>query len=203
MPEWITPRQFHEAEGIEDWRVLANGVSAYFSTGSFATGVELVDMIGQLADVANHHPDVDVRYSGVTVRLMGDDVNGMSQRDVELARQISAAARELRVPADPTAVQDVQLTIDALVAPEVRPFWRAVLGYREAGDSSSLRTLMTPVRVFGMVALSFIGPSTTVTVVFGPLNRWIFESQTPFDDETQGPPTKLVCSLGQRGRRSA
>jgi len=134
MTEPITPRQFHEAVGVEDWRVLFGGACAHFRTGSFATGVALVDAIGTLADAANHHPDVDLRYAGVTVRLMTHEVEGLSERDVELARQISAAARELDVPADPTAVQTVQVAIDALVGPEVRPFWRAVLGYRELGD---------------------------------------------------------------------
>jgi 4a-hydroxytetrahydrobiopterin dehydratase len=134
VPESITPREFHEAEGVEDWRVLANGACAHFRTGSFARGVELVHVIGKLADAANHHPNVDLQYSGVTVQLMTHEVSGLSQRDVELARQISAAARAMGVQADPTAVQDVQITIDALVAPEVRPFWRAVLGYREVGD---------------------------------------------------------------------
>ena len=36
--------------------------------------------------------------------------------------------------ADPAAVQSVQLTMDALVTTDIRPFWRAVLGYREMGD---------------------------------------------------------------------
>jgi pterin-4a-carbinolamine dehydratase/predicted RNA-binding protein with PIN domain len=108
MTERITPRQFHEAVGVEDWRVLFEGACAHFRTGSFATGVELVDVIGKLADAANHHPDVDLRYSGVTVRLSTHDVDGLSERDVELARQISAAAHALGVPADPTAVQTVQ-----------------------------------------------------------------------------------------------
>jgi len=36
---------------------------------------------------------------------------------------------ELDVPADPTAVQVVNVAIDALVGPEVHPFWRARLGY--------------------------------------------------------------------------
>ena len=133
MTERITPRQFHEAVGVEDWRVLFEGACTYFRTGSFATGVALVDAIGRLADTANHHPDVDLRYTGVTVRLRTHDVDGLSERDVELARQISAAARELKVPADPTAVQTVQVAIDALVGPEVQPFWRAVLGYEEMG----------------------------------------------------------------------
>jgi 4a-hydroxytetrahydrobiopterin dehydratase len=130
----ITPRQFHDAAGVEDWRVVGDGAYAHFRTGSFAAGVALVDAIGRLADAANHHPDVDLRYRGVTVRLVSHDVEGLSERDVELARQISAAARELDVPADPAAVQVVQVTIDALVGSEVMPFWRAVLGYREVGD---------------------------------------------------------------------
>ncbi|MGZ8583359.1 MAG: VOC family protein [Actinomycetota bacterium] len=141
MTERITPGQFHEAAGIEDWRVLTNVAHAHFLTGSFAAGVALVDAIGRLADAANHHPEVDLRSDGVTVRLTTtthEHFFWLSERDVELARQISTAARELGVPADPTAVQIVQVTIDALVHPEVMPFWRAVLGYRQVGDEDLL-----------------------------------------------------------------
>ena len=134
MSDQLTPRQFHEATGIEDWRVLAHGASAHFRTGSFATGVALVDAIGRLADAANHHPDVDLRYAGVTVRLLTHDLGGLSERDLALARQISTSARELCIPADPAAVQDVDFTIDALVSADVMPFWQAVLGYRKVGD---------------------------------------------------------------------
>lgn len=134
MTERITPQQFHQSDGVDDWRALFSGARAYFRTGSFATGVALVEAIGTLADAANHHPDVDLRYAGVTVRLMTHDVDALSERDVKLARQISAAARKLNVAADPTAVQTVQVTIDALVRPTVMPFWCAVLGYREVGD---------------------------------------------------------------------
>ena len=79
----ITPRRFHEAAGVEDWRVLFSGARAHFRTGSFAAGVALVDAIGVLADAANHHPDVDLRYEGVTVRLSTHDVDGLSERDVK------------------------------------------------------------------------------------------------------------------------
>jgi len=56
MTEEITPLQFHESDGVEDWRVVFEGACAYFRTGSFAVGVALVDAIGRLADAANHHP---------------------------------------------------------------------------------------------------------------------------------------------------
>jgi 4a-hydroxytetrahydrobiopterin dehydratase len=137
MGERITPRQFHEADGVQDWRVLGEGACAWFRTGSFAAGARLVRAIGELAGLDDHHPDVDLRHGGVTVRLLTitDDYHGLSERDVELARQISALARELGLPADPSAVQTVQVTIDALVSREVMPFWRAVLGYQYRGDS--------------------------------------------------------------------
>ena len=138
MTERITPQQFHDAAGVEDWRVLFSGACTHFRTGSFAKGVALVDAIGRLADAADHHPDVDLRYAGLTVRLTTHEVEGLSERDVELAQKISAVAREQGVPADPAAVQDVQIAIDALIGFEVMPFWRAVLGYQQAGAEDLL-----------------------------------------------------------------
>jgi 4a-hydroxytetrahydrobiopterin dehydratase len=129
-----TPRLFHAAEGIEDWRVLFTGACTYFRTGSFARGVVLAETIGRVADAANHHPDLDLRYGGVVVRLWSHDVDGLSDRDVALAREISAAARNLGLDADPSAVQDVQIAVDAVNIQAIVPFWRAVLGYRERGD---------------------------------------------------------------------
>jgi pterin-4a-carbinolamine dehydratase len=130
-------REFHEAAGVEDWRVLGEGACAYFRTGSFAAGAHLVQAIGELGGLDDHHPDVDLRHEGVTVRLLTvtDDYYGISERDVELARQISAVARELGVPADPSRLQTVQVSIDALVSRHVMPFWRAVLGYEYRLDS--------------------------------------------------------------------
>ena len=136
MSETITPRRFHEV----DWRVVRNDACAHFRTGAFAAGVALVDAIGRLADATDHHPDVDLRSDGVTVRLRTDS-GGLGEREVALAQQISAAARELGVPVDPTSLQIVQIAIDALVIPDVMPFWRAVLGYREVGDEDLIDPL--------------------------------------------------------------
>lgn len=130
----LTPQQFHGASGVQDWRVLAVGACAHFRTGSFAAGVSLVQEIAELAEAADHHPDVDLRYPGVTVRLVTHETGGLSERDVALARAISAAARRLGIPADPSATQDVGIAIDALASAEVMPFWRAVLGYDADGE---------------------------------------------------------------------
>ncbi|WP_422739702.1 VOC family protein [Micromonospora sp. WMMD729] len=127
MTVQITARQFHEADGVEDWRSLYHLVSAHYRTGSLAEGIALVDEIGQLAgESEQHYLNIDLRHAGVTVSL--------SRRDIGLARQISAAARALRIPADPTAMQHINVTLDVLVGADVLPFWRALLGYRAIGD---------------------------------------------------------------------
>src|SRR6266542_85756 len=137
MTDRISPKQFHEAEGVEEWRVLGDGACAYFRTGSFAAGARLVQAISALPGVEDHQPDVDLRYNGVTVRLLTktDDYYGMSRRDLELARRISAAARALGLAADPSAVQSLLVIPGATATAEVMPFWRAVLGYEPRPDS--------------------------------------------------------------------
>jgi 4a-hydroxytetrahydrobiopterin dehydratase len=133
-------RQFHDADGVEDWRVVGEGASACFRTGSFATGARFVQAISELTGIDDqHHPDVDLRYERVTVRLTTITLtryyNGLHRRELELARRISALARDLEIPADSSVLQNVQITVDALVVPEVMPFWRAVLGYTDRRDT--------------------------------------------------------------------
>jgi 4a-hydroxytetrahydrobiopterin dehydratase len=137
MTDRISPTQFRESQGIDDWRVVGDGACAYFRAGSFAAGARLVQAISHLPGVEDHTPDVDLRHDGVTVRLITytDDYYGMSQRDVEMARQISAAARRLGLSADPSAVQSVLVIPGATSTAEVMPFWRAALGYEPRRDS--------------------------------------------------------------------
>jgi 4a-hydroxytetrahydrobiopterin dehydratase len=144
MSTAITPTQFHAADGVTDWRFLGDGVCAYFRTGSFGAGARLVAAIGDLAGIEDHHPDIDLRHDGVVVRLVvvARDRFGLIDDDIELARRISAAAAGLGLRSDPTAVQCVQLTIDALVSPEAMPFWQAVLGY--TGLAASAEDLIDP-----------------------------------------------------------
>jgi 4a-hydroxytetrahydrobiopterin dehydratase len=133
----ISAQQFQEAEGLEDWRVLSEGASIYFRTGSFAESARLIQAIGELAEVGEHPPAIDVREGGVTVRLITveDGYFGMTQRDVEVARRISALAHDLGLSADPSAVQYLLVIPGAPDIAEVTPFWRAVLGYEPRPDS--------------------------------------------------------------------
>ena len=98
MTDAISERDFVEAPGTADWQVDGPIASAVFRTGSFLAGVELIEAVAEIAEAAGHHPDVDLRYGTVTVRLTSHDIGGLSRRDLELARQVSHVARELDIP---------------------------------------------------------------------------------------------------------
>lgn len=133
----ISPSDFQQSEGLEDWRVLGEGACLFFPTQSFAESARLVQAIGEIPGVEDHQPAVDVRQGGVTVRLVTaeQDYMGMTERDVQVARQISAAARDLGLSADPSAVQYLLVIPGAPNIAEVMPFWQAVLGYQPRPDS--------------------------------------------------------------------
>lgn len=114
--------------GLDDWRSMHETLQARFRTGTFATGLALVQRIGAEAEAMDHHPDLDLRYTHLNVRLSSHDVGGKTQRDVELARRISAHAAELGIRAEPSAVSRVEVGLDTWDAEEIRPFWQAVLG---------------------------------------------------------------------------
>ena len=78
----------------------------------------------------------------MTVRLLTHSAKGLTQHDVDLAGQISAAAKEIGATSDPTRVQDVDITIDATDRPAVLAFWRAVLGYDQVDDEDLVDPLM-------------------------------------------------------------
>jgi 4a-hydroxytetrahydrobiopterin dehydratase len=117
------------AAGLDDWRMLQWGIHARFSTGSFAAGVRLVDAIGAAADEVDHHPDVTLTYPRVDVSLVSHDVGRVTDRDLALAKRISAIAAGQGVSADPDSLQQVELGLDTPDEEGVLPFWRDLLAF--------------------------------------------------------------------------
>ena len=133
--EPITPQDFHDAEGVDDWRVLYWGAHAFFRATSYAQGASFVAAIAGLVAPTRHDPDVDLRREGVAVKLATRGIRNLSTRDITLARQISEVARDLGLEADPSVLQVVQTAVASPPSAEVTPFWAAVLGYVQPNDT--------------------------------------------------------------------
>jgi 4a-hydroxytetrahydrobiopterin dehydratase len=77
---------------------------ASFGTPDFATGARLVADVAEIAEAMNHHPDVTLGWGSVTFSLTSHDAGGVTDRDLELARRIAAAAEALGI--EPKAAGD-------------------------------------------------------------------------------------------------
>lgn len=133
----LTAREFQSAGGTEDWRVLGTGASTWYAASSHREGAALVRAMAEV-DLAVDL-DLDVRATGVRARLPLTPVDGgFRPAHVDAARAATQAAAGLGLVADPSVVQDLQLTFDVLDQAAVSVFWETALGYATVGDEDLL-----------------------------------------------------------------
>lgn len=130
----LSGREIADA-GLDDWAYLLGGLETRLETKNFGTGLRLVASIGAAAEKANHHPDLDLRYRHLDIRLRSHDVGGVTERDLALARTISEQAAAEGATAAPLVTKRVELALDTPDAEAVRQFWGAVLDMREGRDA--------------------------------------------------------------------
>ena len=76
---------------LPGWSVSEGILTKTFQVRSFAHGVLFAGAIGQLAEAANHHPDVSLHdYSRVTLKLSTHSEGGLTGKDFDLADQLEA-----------------------------------------------------------------------------------------------------------------
>lgn len=71
-----------------EWSVTAGALQRTFKFENFRESMAFVNRVAVLAETAQHHPDILVRYSKVTLTLSTHDAGGISQKDFDLAREI-------------------------------------------------------------------------------------------------------------------
>lgn len=139
MADTLTTQEILDAE-LADWRLLLGTLHARFETGDFAAGLALVNRIGEAAEEANHHPDLDLRWGHLDVRLVSHDSGGVTGRDLRMARRISELAAEAGATPRPDQVQALEIALDTPDFARVKPFWRALLGLQDnPGSADELR----------------------------------------------------------------
>ena len=70
------------------WRQENQSLVRPFTFGSFAEAMSFVHHVADLAEAAKHHPDIDIRWNKVLLRLSTHDAGGLTAADFDLARQI-------------------------------------------------------------------------------------------------------------------
>ena len=119
------------------WRLVLGELRTEVRTGSLVLAADVAARAATVAG-AEGHLRLDVRADRVLLSLQTATAAWVTERDVELARNISTVVEETRLETvsgvgldggGERAVQVIEIGIDALDAAAIRPFWRTVLGY--------------------------------------------------------------------------
>src|ERR1700728_4947025 len=108
-------------ERLDGWAYLLGGLQTRIHTKNFATGLSVVNAIGAAAEDMNHHPDLNLRYTYVDIRLTSHDEDGVTDRDIRLARAVSSIAAAAGARLDSSGVSRLELALDTPARESIVP----------------------------------------------------------------------------------
>ncbi len=84
----LTARQASlRLKAIPGWLKRARTIHRTFKFEGFLKSIDFVNRIARQAQKVNHHPDINIRFDKVTLKLTTHDAGGITEKDFALARQ--------------------------------------------------------------------------------------------------------------------
>ena len=77
--------------GLAGWSRRGDTLVKTYAFDRFADGIAFIGRVARVADDMDHHPDIDIRYTKVTMSLSTHDAGGITQSDLALAQKIEGA----------------------------------------------------------------------------------------------------------------
>ena len=72
-------------KSLPHWKVESGALTRTFTFKDFRASLGFVNKVGELAEQAGHHPDIDIRYNRVRLALVTHDAGGITAKDFVLA----------------------------------------------------------------------------------------------------------------------
>lgn len=77
---------------LPDWKIVSGELVRTFQFKNFLGALAFVNRVGELAEEAGHHPDIDIRYNRVRLGLTTHDAGGLTSKDFDLAARADKVA---------------------------------------------------------------------------------------------------------------
>jgi 4a-hydroxytetrahydrobiopterin dehydratase len=154
MDRTLSRQEASDAVGDLGWRYLLDALRTSVPVTSLVHAAEVTGIaVAACEEHADGHLRVDARADRVVLTLQSLDRATLTDRDTDLAHRVTAALRGIGLRTDPDLAEDaprsvqmLEIAIDALDIPAIRPFWKAVLGYAaEPGADRPTDPLVDPV----------------------------------------------------------
>jgi 4a-hydroxytetrahydrobiopterin dehydratase len=82
----LSPQQIDaRLTGVPEWQIESGELVRTFQFEDFRAALGFVVAVGNLAEAAGHHPDIDIRYNRVRLALITHDAGGLTSKDFCLA----------------------------------------------------------------------------------------------------------------------
>lgn len=82
----LSPKEIDSHLGaLPGWQVEDGELTRTFSFKDFSGALAFVNRVGEKAEAAGHHPDIDIRYNKVRLNLVTHDAGGLTAKDFDLA----------------------------------------------------------------------------------------------------------------------
>lgn len=79
---------------LNGWQLSGNVIQKQYVFESFMPAIRFVNRVAELAEAADHHPDITINYRKVTMALTTHSAGGLTQNDFALAKQIEGRITE-------------------------------------------------------------------------------------------------------------
>ena len=140
-----TRQQISDAVDPSGWALILGAIYAEVPVATLADAAEAASLaVASVGADGDGHLTVDVRADRAVLRLQSAEVAAVTGRDIRLAREVSQTLTARGFELRPGAVQALEIAIDAIDIPRVRPFWKAVTGYADEPGSELNAALIDP-----------------------------------------------------------
>ncbi len=76
---------------LPGWEYKDNSISKLYRFKTFMDGIRFLNQVAEMAEAADHHPDVKINYTRITFSCSTHDQGGVTEKDFKLASQIEEA----------------------------------------------------------------------------------------------------------------
>jgi 4a-hydroxytetrahydrobiopterin dehydratase len=87
MPALTAKQISNLLKTVPTWEKRSQTITRSFVFEGFPESIDFVNRIAKKAQKINHHPDIDIRYDKVTLKLTTHDEGGLTEKDFSLAKE--------------------------------------------------------------------------------------------------------------------
>ena len=94
MAKLSTDQITQKLNALPGWESKNNAISKMFKFKEFMSGIEFVNKVAEIAEGADHHPDIAINYTRVTFTCSTHSDGGVTEKDLKLAENIEIAFKD-------------------------------------------------------------------------------------------------------------